>query len=99
VSNPEAEWKVLFRILSIKRKQKEGVNLIVTGHLGSWMLATAESDYEPGYRLDLDVDECTASALRILFDSGPFADGDNARHPIVGCSATFATKLKALQRK
>ena len=45
-------------------------------------------------RLDLDVDDCTVSALRILFDSGPFGDGDDARYPIVGCSATFATKLR-----
>jgi hypothetical protein len=102
VSDPDAEWKVLFRgseILSAKRKDKEGINLAVTGHLASWTLASAESDYEPGYRLELDVDDDTASALRVLFGTGPFEDADDIRYPIVGCSATFATKLRALQRK
>jgi hypothetical protein len=86
VSDPDAEWKVLFRgseILSAKRKDKEGINLAVTGHLASWTLASAESDYEPGYRLELDVDDDTASALRVLFGTGPFEDADDIRYPIV----------------
>ena len=102
VSNPDAEWKARFPgsdILSMKGKEKEGANLIITGNLTSWTLATAESDYEPGYRLVLDVDECTAAGLRILFDSGPFGDADDPRYPLVGSTVVFSTKLKTLQQK
>ena len=35
--------------------------MIRSGNLTSWTLATAESEYEPGYRLVLDVDESTAA--------------------------------------
>jgi hypothetical protein len=101
-SNPDAEWKVLFPgsdILSTKRKEKEGAILIITGNLTNWTLATAESEYEPGHRLVLDVDESTAAALRVLFDSGPFGDADDARYPLVGSTVVFSTKLKSLQRK
>jgi hypothetical protein len=45
------------------------------------------------------VDGSTAAALRVLFDSGPFGNADDLRYPLVGTSATFATKLKVLQRK
>jgi hypothetical protein len=88
-------------MLSMKGKEKEGANLIITGNLTSWTLATAESDYEPGYRLVLvlDVDESTAAGLRILFDSGPFGDADDPGYPLVGSTVVFSTKLKTLQLK
>ena len=103
VSDPDAVWKVLFRgseVLSGKRKDKVGINLVILGQLATWTLASADSEYEPGYRLELNVNKDTASALRVLFDTGPFEDtDDDIRYPLLGCSATFSAKLRTLQKK
>jgi hypothetical protein len=74
------------------------VDLVVIGRLARWTLASAQSDYEPAYRVELDVDDDTASALRALCDSGPLGDADGAHYPIVGRTAVFSTKLRSLQR-
>jgi hypothetical protein len=49
--------------------------------------------------MTFNLHESTTAALRILFDSGPFGDADDARYPLVGSTVVFSTKLKSLQQK
>jgi hypothetical protein len=102
VSNLDAEWKEVFRgsdILSWKRKfNKKAVNLLIIGRLVKWNLLSAHSDFEPSYRVELDLDHDTVTSLRALLDSGPLGDTDDTHYPIVGHSAIFSAKLKALQK-
>ncbi|KAN0072141.1 hypothetical protein V8E54_009870 [Elaphomyces granulatus] len=88
VAELDADWKEVFRgsnILSWKQDDDKGSR-------------GAQSDYEPSYRVELDVDDDTASALRALCDSSPLGDADGVHYPIVGRTAVFSTKLRSLQR-
>jgi hypothetical protein len=102
VAELDADWKEVFRgsnILSWKQGDDKGsVDLFIIGRLARWTLASAQSDYEPSYRVELDVDDDTASALRALCDSGPLGDADGVHYPIVGRTAVLSTKLRSLQR-
>ena len=58
------------------------------GQLRFSSLATATSQFkDPTYRLELDVDQGTASALRRLLETGPLRGTDGARLPILGRTA------------
>jgi len=100
VSEIDADRKEAFRgsdTLSWKRNDKGAVNLIIVGRLARWTLASALSDYEPAYRVELDLDRDTASALKALLESGPLSDADNVHFPIVEHSTIFSAKLKTLR--
>ena len=71
------------------------VELIVMGQVRFYSLATATSQYkEPSYRLEIDVDQGTASALRRLLETGPFHGDGGVRLPILGRSVSFSVKLR-----
>ena len=98
---PDTTWKPNYPgsdIFSWTEKNKGvAVDLLVMGQLRFSGLATASTQFkDPAYRLELDVDEGTASALRQLLETGPFRGTNGARLPILGHTATFSVKLRSL---
>lgn len=96
---PETDWKPNYpgsNIFSWSEKNKGvAIDLVLIGRLRFYSLATATSQFkEPSYRLELDVDEDTSSALRRLLETGPLHGTNGARLPILGRTASFSVKLK-----
>ena len=58
----------------------------------------SEYGNDPGYRLELTVDRDTGSALRNIFDNGPLQGLNDVNYPLLGRTATFSAKLKALHK-
>jgi hypothetical protein len=98
---PDTSWKPNYPgsdIFSWSEKNKGvAVDLVIMGQLRFYSLATATSQFkDPSYRLELDVDQGTASALRRLLETGPLRGTDGARLPILGRTATFSVKLRSI---
>ena len=98
---PDTSWKPNYPgsdIFSWSEKIKGvAVDLVIMGQLRFYRLATATSQFkDPSYRLELDVDQGTASALRRLLETGPLRGTDGARLPILGRTATFSVKLRSI---
>jgi hypothetical protein len=86
VPGPETAWKPNYPgsdIFSWTDKNKGvAVDIVIVGQLRFFSLATATSQFkDPTYRLELDMDQGTASALRRLLETGPLRNTDGARFP------------------
>src|SRR5436190_9755937 len=79
-------------------ERKEAVNLYVIGRLGWSNLTNAESLFGPSYRLQLQLDSVTASALKHILDNGPLKDVEVFRSPLLGHSAVFSSKAIDLRK-
>lgn len=104
-TDPDTTWKPNFPgsdVFSWTEKHKGvAVDLVFIGQLRNFTLASARSPFKdspPAYRVELDLEQVSASALRELLGSGPLRDSDDARIPILGRTATFSTKLHTLNR-
>jgi hypothetical protein len=100
---PNAAWEPTFRgshVLSWKGEQahRGAVNLFLIGHLFKSDLATAVSDYEAGYRLELVLERDALTALQSILNNGPLKDATDPYSPLKGRMVTFSLKLKALQK-
>lgn len=100
----DAMWRTVFRgseILSWKEARGKGaVNLFVIGRMGRANFEHAVSEYgsDPVYRLELAIERDTVLALRGILDQGPLKGMDDLKYPVLGRTAVFSAKLKALQR-
>lgn len=88
------------RILSWKGKEahRGAVNLFVVGHVLKPNLATAVTEYEPGYRLELILEQDTITALQTILNNGPLKDVTDFYSPLRNRITAFSLKLKALQK-
>ena len=73
-------------------ERKEAVTLYVIGRMGWSNLNNAESLFSPSYRLQLQLDSVTASALKLILDNGPLKDVEVFRSPMLGHNASFSSK-------
>lgn len=103
----KATWEPMFRgshVFTWKGEQahRGAVNLFLIGHLFKSSLATAFSDYEPGYRLELVLEQNALMALQSILNNGPLKDETKTESdfysPLRGRMAMFSVKLKVLQR-
>src|SRR6266850_1230912 len=100
----DAMWRTVFRgseILSWKEARGKGaINLFVIGRMGRANFEHAVSEYgsDPVYRLELAIERDTVLALRGILDQGPLKCMDDLKYPVLGRTAVFSAKLKALQR-